>query len=49
MSDCHREEDDVLLHTRAAFQIVCLLERGLPVGAAVGVTLHGVLISEASW
>ena len=38
-----REEDDVLLHTRAAFQIVCLLERGLPVGAAVGVTLHGVV------
>ena len=38
-----REEDDVLLHTRAALQIVCLLERGLPVGAAIGVTPHGVV------
>ena len=39
-----REEDDVLLHTRATLQIVvCLLERGLPVGAALGVTLHGAV------
>ena len=33
----------MLLHTRAALQIVCLLERGLPVGAAIGVTPHGVV------